>query len=207
MKTRFIILRHGESKANKECFCGGRIDVPLTELGVMQAQAASEYLKNEKIDAFYSSPLQRANKTARIAAKPHNKAVTVIEDLREIDRGILEGVPFDEIWAKYPKEAEILFHRDAFFYIEGAETVDDATKRVCKVFYELAEKHLGETVLVGFHGTVLRCLLSGVFNVKKENVEEVFPLSKNASITYLDYENGAFKLVEYGKAEHLENVK
>ena len=102
MKTRFIIVRHGESEANKNEICAGQWDIPLTEKGLKQADAAREYLKNEKIDAFYSSTLQRARVTAETVASAHGLSVTALDELMEMHRGIFERMPFTEIWEKYP---------------------------------------------------------------------------------------------------------
>lgn len=207
MKTRFIIVRHGESEANKNEICAGQWDIPLTEKGLKQAVAAREYLKNEKIDAFYSSTLQRARVTAETVAQEHGLPVTALDELMEMHRGIFERMPFTEIWEKYPKEAEILFYNEALFYIEGAETVDDAQNRVYEAFRKLGEKHRGQTVAVGFHGSVLRHFVAKVLKVEKADVEKCVPLSPNASITYVDYENGEFSLVKYGSDEHLRSIQ
>ena len=59
------MLRHGESQWNLENRFTGWVDVPLSELGQREAQAAGKLLKDEgfTFDAAYTSVLKRAIKT------------------------------------------------------------------------------------------------------------------------------------------------
>ncbi len=82
------IVRHGQTDYNVEGRYGGRIDVPLNDTGIKQAQELHEKLKDIKFDLVYSSPLQRAIKTAEIICDNE-----IIKDDRIIERdnGELEG--------------------------------------------------------------------------------------------------------------------
>ena len=53
---RIIFIRHGEPNYAKDC---------LTELGLLQAQAAAKRLERENIEAIYTSPMGRARQTAQ----------------------------------------------------------------------------------------------------------------------------------------------
>lgn len=67
MATRVIIVRHGQSSYNAEKRIQGRCDESVvTEKGIEDAQKVGKALSNLKIDRIYSSPLQRAYKTAQI---------------------------------------------------------------------------------------------------------------------------------------------
>lgn len=83
---KLIIVRHAESKANvKGIRQGQKIDTPLSKLGKEQAKKVAERLKNEKIDAIYSSDLKRAKETAEEIAKHHKLKVRLNKKLRERD--------------------------------------------------------------------------------------------------------------------------
>ena len=62
--TCFILLRHGETEANKAGILQGWYESPLDENGIRQVECAAEYLKERHIDAIYCSDLQRAIQTA-----------------------------------------------------------------------------------------------------------------------------------------------
>ena len=51
---KFILVRHGQSVANKIRIFAGHLDYPLTEYGIEQASACADALKDEHIDICYS---------------------------------------------------------------------------------------------------------------------------------------------------------
>ncbi len=61
-----MLIRHGESQWNKERRFVSWVDVPLTDKGCREAQAAGRAISEAgfKIDAMYTSFLKRAIKTA-----------------------------------------------------------------------------------------------------------------------------------------------
>ena len=62
-----ILLRHGQSQWNLENRFTGWVDVPLSERGDTEARAAGEKLRGRTIHRLFTSVLQRATETARIA--------------------------------------------------------------------------------------------------------------------------------------------
>ncbi len=69
--NKLILLRHGQSQWNLENRFTGWKNVPLTEKGETEAKKAGELIKKYKIsiDKVFSSVLERANRTAKIAIK------------------------------------------------------------------------------------------------------------------------------------------
>ena len=64
------IIRHGQTEKNKANLLQGRSEHPLNETGIQQAREAGEWFAEHGIifDTVFSSPLERAIDTARIAA-------------------------------------------------------------------------------------------------------------------------------------------
>ncbi len=207
MKTRFILVRHGQSEANFKRICAGQSDFPLTDLGRSQADAAGEVLKDMQIDFIYASDLSRAYETAQRIAKHHNLAITKDVRLREIHRGIFESHSLDELEKKYPQQFYVYRNNLPFAEIDGGESTEDVQERIMDFFEDVAPKHLGQTVLVAFHATALRYFCAKVQNIKKEDIVATFPLCKNAALTYVDYEDGKFSVTKYNDFSHIENLK
>ncbi len=69
---KLILTRHGETIENKEGSLQGHLPGRLSETGKEQARKLALRLKDEKIDAIYSSDLVRTVDTAREIAKHHN---------------------------------------------------------------------------------------------------------------------------------------
>jgi probable phosphoglycerate mutase len=87
------LVRHGETVSNADGRLSGWSDVPLSELGQEQARSLAPVLANERFDRIWSSDLERAVATARLAiGEPTTDA-----RLREMDFGRLEGRRWTEI--------------------------------------------------------------------------------------------------------------
>lgn len=92
-------IRHGESQANEQNRFAGRLDAPLTALGLRQADQAADRVAalaagGVRIDEVHMSTLRRAQETARTIIErlpePPDR-VTVDEALMERDFGIYSG--------------------------------------------------------------------------------------------------------------------
>jgi broad specificity phosphatase PhoE len=83
---KIILIRHGESEANAQGIMQGqKVDKSLSKLGREQATKLAKRLKNEKIEAIYSSDLKRAKETAEEINKFHNVKIKLDKRLREKD--------------------------------------------------------------------------------------------------------------------------
>jgi probable phosphoglycerate mutase len=86
------LLRHGESHANiSRTFSYLNVDLGLTERGLEQAQAVAGYFADKPIGRVFSGPLLRARQTAEPIAHATGAPLEIVEALRELDVGSLEG--------------------------------------------------------------------------------------------------------------------
>src|SRR6185503_10394400 len=96
------LIRHARSTWNTEGRMQGWADMPLDDLGLIQAQAPAERLKSCSFEAIYSSPLARARQTAETVAAHHNLAVRLDERLKERNLGKWTGLTGTEAEQQYP---------------------------------------------------------------------------------------------------------
>lgn len=75
----------------------GVADPPLTGEGEDQAQRLADWLSTERIDAVYSSPLQRARQTAAPLARSHGHEAIVDNGLAEFDAEASSYMPMEEL--------------------------------------------------------------------------------------------------------------
>src|SRR5512142_3325277 len=106
--TKLLLVRHGESEFNHAGRFAGFSDVDLTDTGRWQVERLRERIAEEKIDAVYSSDLKRAVRTAEIAMEGRGIPITTCAEVREINYGEVDGLPFSEIKARYPDLAKQL---------------------------------------------------------------------------------------------------
>ena len=155
MKTKLLLIRHGETAWNAEHRIQGQLDIPLSPLGMLQATRLAECLANEPIDAVYPSAQSRAWLTAAPLAARLGVEVVAEPRLRERSFGIFEGHTLDEISARYPDEFRKWRERDAAWRPEGGESGQQLIDRVMAAVTEIGARHAGQTVALVSHGGVL----------------------------------------------------
>ncbi len=194
MKTRLIIVRHGETEYNTQKKYQGQSESPLTERGREQAGCAAERLRNEKIDIIYSSPLSRALDTAKIIRGPKNIEITTDRRLAEIKCGEWEGVVFDELKERYPQEMDTWLNRPTLHRMPGGETLADVKARADELLAEILQKHEGETILIVTHVILVLLLM---IRFAGENIEDIWstPKQLNASINIVEVEGGKATII------------
>jgi broad specificity phosphatase PhoE len=92
LETTLMLIRHGETEWNRAGKFQGHADSPLTHRGLAQARAVALALAEEDFDAFYSSDLGRAKKTASIIADRLGRRYLTDERLREQHYGLIQGM-------------------------------------------------------------------------------------------------------------------
>jgi len=108
MKT-LVLLRHGQSVWNRENRFTGWVDVPLSPLGVEEAQRAGRELRARgyEFDVAYTSLLRRAIKTLWIALEELDQMWLPVHRswrLNERMYGALQGLNKAETAAKHGQE-------------------------------------------------------------------------------------------------------
>lgn len=159
---RLLLVRHGQTTWNVERRVqGARPDVPLTELGRKQAEAAAEALAHEPVTAVWSSDLERALDTAAPIAARHGIDVHATALLREQALGEMEGKLSSELVAQPVPEGEHI----AEVRWGGGESALDVANRMALLVGELRRCFApDDTVVLVSHGDaiqILRALLDG----------------------------------------------
>ena len=198
-----ILVRHGYSKGNKEMRFSGQMDIPLDEIGRVQAVSTSRYIyENYKVDCIYSSDLSRAYETLEPLGKLLNMPVNKCSDLREVDVGLWAGKLIDAVKNEFPENFECYRVTPGLCKFDGGESYGECFERAKKAIKKIAEANEGKTVAIATHGGVIRTLLAYWTNVSMAEIQKV-PHVQNCSITVVEYNDGRVKLIEKGYKEHL----
>ncbi len=203
---KLFLLRHGETDWNREGRMQGWSDVPMNKTGKKQAAERAELLAGEKIDAVYSSDLQRAAKTAEAIAERHGLEVVETKALRESWIGELEGMKHGESIAAHPDyyvEREKGNNKFTMQY-PGGESHEMLFKRVKKFIEKIKKKHNKETLIVVSHNGTQRALIGGLLGMKPEEFMKIE--SPNNSIWEIDSEKKeAVMKVEGKEVQRFQN--
>ena len=204
--TQLLVIRHGESVANKEDKFAGFSDFDLTERGRKQAELAAEYIKkNFKVDAVYASDLLRAYNTAVAFSKVYGLDITPSDQLREIYAGKWEGLSFDEIAEKFPKDFGDWMNDFSNARCTEGESVAEIYERVVKYVRGIAEENDGKCILIATHATVVRAFNCFAMGYGADRMADV-SFCGNAALNYFTYENGKATIEKSNINEYLGDL-
>ncbi len=199
------IMRHGETRWNKEGRIQGSSDIELNDYGVELAVCSAEGFCRDGIvfDRIYTSPLCRAVTTARIISEmdlhPSAGEPFLVDDrLKEMNFGKYEGILLKER-VLYDENIVNCFSRPTLFVAdETGESYEDLFRRIEDfiedVLLPLEEDPVVETALVVCHGTVIRAFFHCLFGF---SLDEFWTISQpNCSINRIALSDGVFTLLE-----------
>lgn len=164
--ARLHLVRHGETDWNVQKRYQGSQDIPLNERGRLQAEEVGKVLGEKTFAGIYSSHLKRAVETAEIIKGSRSHSVEQYPDLKEGCYGSLEGKTFAEIETEFGFRFDLATHQSLsnteklhYKIVPDMESGFEVVQRVLPVLEIIAERHLGEDVLIVTHGGVIRALL------------------------------------------------
>jgi broad specificity phosphatase PhoE len=203
-KTRILLVRHGETEWNRTWRFQGRSDLPLNETGTKQARALAETLKDELIQAIYTSPLARALETAQIIGAFHkNTPLFQEEDLIEMNLGDFDGMDARQ-WAKqHPDFRKTWMETPSRVQMPNGESLPavqargvDALKRIS------GTQPRGSTLLVCSHNFVILTILCYGMQMPLDRFREVKQETAALSVLHVDGDRLSVEVVN--DRSHLE---
>ena len=147
MPLELWVVRHAETEWSASGRHTGRTDIPLTAAGERQARALESRLAGAGFDRVYTSPLERARRTAELAGFPDAVPEPL---LLECDYGDYEGVTSAEIHLRRPGWE---LYRDG---CPRGESPAQLARRAA-AFVELAAGPGGRVLAIA-HGHILRAV-------------------------------------------------
>lgn len=207
--TDILIIRHGQTAWNQLKRLQGHSDIPLNEKGRLQAAILAETLRDEHLDAIFSSDLQRASETAKAIAKKHRLPVYTDQSFRERCYGICEGMTDGEIKNAYPESYKAWYAADPdHFFPDGKRKTESPRQfyhRAIKAIGAVALRHPGQKIAIVTHFGIIE---SAYRAAKKIPLSTPCPLPVlNTSINRFRWVDNTIELVQWGEDTHLEEAK
>lgn len=198
--SEIMLVRHGETAWNAEEIFRGRIDIELSETGLRQAELLAGYLRDSKIEAVYSSPLKRAQRTAQTIGDSHGLEVIVTPRLLDLDFSEWQGQSVTEVRGKYPELYEEWLSSPHKFRIPAGESLDEVRERAELVIDEVIASRRSVVVLVSHRvvNKVLICALLGLDNSHFWNIRQ-----DTCAITTFSHREGRFILTGHNDTSFL----
>jgi broad specificity phosphatase PhoE len=206
-RTTLLLIRHAETEDNASMRLSGWTDRDLSPRGETQVELLADHFNRHHahIDELYASPLIRARRTAQAIAALTGHAPILLDDLREMYFGDLDGRPFEELREAYAHllEADEDSALQDFMWPSG-ESRSGFTARVLRVTNQIARQHPGRAIGVVTHGGFIATLLTILHGESPARWRKwVVP---NASLSEVVWDSAASRgaLVRHGDASHLE---
>ena len=204
-------IRHAQTNQNSEWVVQWHLDTDLSQTGIMQIEKLSNYLKDEKFVAIYTSDLKRAHQTAyALHINQKNIPFVVSKDIRERSFWEFEGQVMKRILEKnHPKDYDSLLKENS-----SVESLEQITLRATNFLNSLLKTYnQNDHILVVSHSWFLTALTSVLENIDLENIWKQISWKtrskfENTSITtrHFDFDKKTWKNKHYNKLDHLEVI-
>ena len=189
-----LLVRHGETAANRARLALGRADPPLTDHGRTQAAALAGHLAGSGAVRVVSSPLRRAQETATAIAAALGVEVQSDDRLVEMDYGDWDERSFSE----FPAEDLARWRRDPSFAPPGGESLQAVGERVASFCAELID---GDPVIAVSHVSPIKAAAIWALGADPLLAWRMF--LDLASVTRIGAPNGMPCLLGFNDTAHL----
>jgi 2,3-bisphosphoglycerate-dependent phosphoglycerate mutase len=212
---RLYLVRHGQSQGNVARDAADQaglheigievrdVDVPLSELGAKQAEAAGRWFaalpRDERPEVMLSSPYVRARQTAEIICREDALAAgparTIVDErLREREFGIFDRLTTVGIRERFPEEAAHRRSLGKFYHRPpGGESWADVILRLRSMLNTINLHYCNKRVLIVCHQVVVLCFRYILEELDEETILKIDRQSDvlNCGIAAYDFEPDA----------------
>jgi probable phosphoglycerate mutase len=189
---RIYLTRHGQDEDNARGILNGRRDLPLTDMGIAQAEEAARRIRDSEIrfGKIYSSPLRRAYSTAQIIADALEMSLPVVlPDLIERDFGVMTGQPLCNIEARCSPDILKTDTVTYFLKSKGAETYPQLIERAARVLEDLDGRHADDDMLLVTHGDFGKMLYAAYYRLDWVDVLKMFHFGNSELLELSEHSN------------------
>jgi probable phosphoglycerate mutase len=176
---RIFLVRHGATEWSVAGRHTGRTDLALNPAGEAEARDVGARLSPLSFSAVFSSPLQRAARTCRLANLSASPVLD--DDLREWHYGDFEGLTTKEILAARP--GWNVFEHGC----PGGESVADVSARADRGVARL-RSHTGDVAVVS-PGHFLRALAARWIELPLRDARRLYLSTASVSVLGFEHEN------------------
>lgn len=182
------LIRHG---LDDERFIGGYSNVRLTEEGKNQITSSALWIKDNipKLNSIYTSDVARAYESATIISSILKLDIHATDELREQDKGLLNGMDKHLATIKYPDYMDLF---DVNVRYPSGESLKDLYERV---YLLLSKMEQYENNLLVTHRGVINMLYYILNNDLLDMNKEKYNVT-HASIHKLDLQKSRIRRIK-----------
>lgn len=185
--TTVLLVRHGQTPTTGKILPGRAKGLHLAEEGKRQADAAAERIAAlARVDAVYSSPLERAKETAAPIARACGMRTSVARGLSECDFGEWTGSELSKLM-KLP-EWQTVQRAPSTFRFPGGESFTEMQTRMVSTLDQLRAKHPGGTIVCVSHADTIKVAVAHALGTHIDLFQRI--VISPASVTAVSWHAG-----------------
>ena len=160
-----ILIRHAlPLRVEKQD--GSPADPGLSEKGIEQARRLARWMESERLEAIYSSPMNRAHMTAQFLAEVKGIEILLEPGVAEFDRQSPVYVPMEELRAKdYESWRKLVDGGFGALY-----DLKDFQKKVVASLEKIISQNSGNRVAVVCHGGGINLWAAHILDLSSPNL-------------------------------------
>lgn len=162
--TMLWLVRHGHVDAPHGTY--GDTDVSLSPTGREETRDAVESLAAlDGLRAIWSSPLVRARTLGEGLARATGLDLCLDDGLKEIHRGLWQGLSMEEYRARWDAEAEAYWEDPLSWRGHGGESEADLVERGLPCVEAAARAAAGQTAVLTAHRQIIRAVVAAAVGI------------------------------------------
>jgi probable phosphoglycerate mutase len=182
--TLVLFVRHGQTPTTGKVLPGRAPGLHLGDRGLEQAEAVASRLKTlKRIDAVYTSPLERARETAAPIAAARGLKVTVERGLVECDFGAWTGGSLKDL-ARAPEWRTVQRYPSGFRF-PGGESFREMATRIASATAKLRAAHPGGVVVAVSHADPIKAVVADALGLHLDLFQRI--VVSTCSVTAITY--------------------
>lgn len=161
--SHVILIRAGSTDYHDQSRLLGNLEMPISSAGMEEVRQVASVLLEQDLtpEAILTAPADPASSTAEAVSEVFpNAKVRELEELRNVDQGLWQGLPESDVRRRYPKVFRNGREKPQAIYPPDGESLSDACERIQKVLNKAIRKHsIFAVVAPDPIATVIRCTI------------------------------------------------
>src|SRR5580704_15141797 len=157
-----VLIRPGCTDFDEQNRIQGVLDLPLNHRGHAQVLGLVAQLQEVEFDVVFTAPGEPARSTALAICEQNGASLKEVDDFRNLDHGLWQGLPVDDVRRKYPKVFKQWQESPETVRLPEGETVAEAVERIRRGLRKcLKRKRTIGVVASEPLATMIGCVLRG----------------------------------------------
>jgi broad specificity phosphatase PhoE len=173
--TEIVLIRPGATVYDEQNRVQGVLDLPLSDRGRAEVAALVERLEGVELSAVYCGPSESVTRTAEAVARVLGLRPKRVDDLRNLDQGLWQGLQIEEIKRRNGKVFRQWIDDPTTICPPQGEMIHSALNRVKAVLKPLIKRHRDEVIGVVAPEPVGQLIAGWLRRSSQPQLQEPFP--------------------------------